>query len=182
MNSTRIQNGKTQLKILYKITGTTKLRDFQYRLLLGKTYTNDTLCKWKLTLTDGCERCKSKPQTVRHQFWECPVITARKRSLRRLCFYTCLSVILFTGEGGLHPRGSASREAGQTPPLEGAVRILLECILVEGLLWSELHVAREPSHDPSLEWNDVNVIKILKTTYKARNYFDCVNYKTIYLQ
>ena len=26
-------------------------------------------------------------------------VTARKQSLRRLCFYTCLSVILFTGEG-----------------------------------------------------------------------------------
>ena len=26
-----------------------------------------------------------------------PIFTARKRSLRRLCFYTCLSVILFTG-------------------------------------------------------------------------------------
>ena len=25
------------------------------------------------------------------------IFTARKRSLRRLCFYTCLSVILFTG-------------------------------------------------------------------------------------
>ena len=30
------------------------------------------------------------------------LITARKRSLRRLCFYTCLSVILFTG-GGCYP-------------------------------------------------------------------------------
>ena len=34
---------------------------------------------------------------------------ARKRSLRRLCFYTCLSVILFTGGGcvvgGMHGRG-----------------------------------------------------------------------------
>ena len=28
------------------------------------------------------------------------IFTARKRSLRRLCFYTCLSVILFMGEGG----------------------------------------------------------------------------------
>ena len=28
-----------------------------------------------------------------------PLFTARKRSLRRLCFYTCLSVILFTGGG-----------------------------------------------------------------------------------
>ena len=36
------------------------------------------------------------------------LITARKRSLQRLCFYTCLSVILFTGGGclGPHPRGS----------------------------------------------------------------------------
>ena len=38
------------------------------------------------------------------------VFTARKRSLRRLCFYTCLSVILFTEggiciRGGLHPGG-----------------------------------------------------------------------------
>ena len=31
-----------------------------------------------------------------------PVINARKRSFRRLCFYTCLSVILFTGGGGVH--------------------------------------------------------------------------------
>ena len=29
------------------------------------------------------------------------IITARKRSLGRLCFYTCLSVILFTGGGGI---------------------------------------------------------------------------------
>ena len=27
----------------------------------------------------------------------CFLVTAHKRSLRRLCFYTCLSVILFTG-------------------------------------------------------------------------------------
>ena len=29
------------------------------------------------------------------------IFTARKRSLRSLCFYTCLSVILFTGGGGV---------------------------------------------------------------------------------
>ena len=34
------------------------------------------------------------------------VITARKRSLQRLCFYTCLSVILFTGRG-VHGRRRA---------------------------------------------------------------------------
>ena len=36
-----------------------------------------------------------------HNVMHCIVIfNARKPSLRRLCFYTCLSVILFTGEGG----------------------------------------------------------------------------------
>ena len=39
------------------------------------------------------------------------IITARKRSLRRLCFYLCLSVILFTGGGW-----SASVHAGIHPP------------------------------------------------------------------
>ena len=43
-----------------------------------------------------------------------PVITARKRSLRRLCFYTCLSVILFTGGGGVHGCWGACMVAGGT--------------------------------------------------------------------
>ena len=61
------------------------------------------------------------------------LITARKRSLRRLCFHTCLSVILFTGGSlseweGLCPGGLSWR----LPPYgnERAVRILLEYILV----------------------------------------------------
>ena len=39
------------------------------------------------------------------------IFTARKRSLRRLCFYICLSVILSTGSG------SASVHAGIADPL-----------------------------------------------------------------
>ena len=50
------------------------------------------------------------------------IFTARKRSLRRLCFYTCLLFILFTG--GVYPRHPPGRHApparhhppGQTPP------------------------------------------------------------------
>ena len=111
-----------------------------------------------------------------HKVMHCIVIfTARKRSLRRVCFYTCLSVILFTGGGqylgryppGLgtpprrtrytpwdqvHPPGRYPLGPGTppppgpgTPPLQvppkqcmlgdtgnkRAVRILLECILVQ---------------------------------------------------
>ena len=57
----------------------------------------------------------------------CGYFTARKRSLRRLCFYTCLSVILFTRggvPGQVHPLGkytSISRYTPQegTPPSQG---------------------------------------------------------------
>ena len=43
-------------------------------------------------------------------------ITARKRSLRRLCFYTCLSVILFTGEEYLGQVPLAGPPPAGTPP------------------------------------------------------------------
>ena len=46
------------------------------------------------------------------QNWQSTIFTTRKRSLRRLCFYTCLSVILFTG--GL----SASVHTGIHPPAD----------------------------------------------------------------
>ena len=82
------------------------------------------------------------------------IFTARKRSLRWLCFYACLSVILFTGgslpervpapgggcllpggsalRGCLLPGGVCFRGCGDLPRwlLLRAVRILLECILV----------------------------------------------------
>ena len=74
------------------------------------------------------------------------LITARKRSLRRLCFYTCLSVILFTWGvygcgrghawlwGGMCGCGCV-RGIWRDTVNERAVRILLECILVLELRW-----------------------------------------------
>ena len=43
------------------------------------------------------------------------IITARKRSLRRLCFYTCFLVILFTG-GVPGPRGGSAPGGGWWRP------------------------------------------------------------------
>ena len=86
------------------------------------------------------------------------IITARKRSLRRLCFYTCLSVILFTGwglPGQVHPR--AGTPPGRYTPLPGryppplapvnkrAVRIPLECILVLNQVKAHLRRAKAKS-------------------------------------
>ena len=48
--------------------------------------------------------------------------TARKRSLRRLCFYTCLSVILFTGwihSPGRYTPPPACAPLGRYTPLAG---------------------------------------------------------------
>ena len=48
------------------------------------------------------------------------IITTHKHSLRRLCFYTCLSVILFTG-GACSGGGSAPRGWGCLLPGGGGV-------------------------------------------------------------
>ena len=42
---------------LYKITAITKLREFQYRLLLNKIFCNDVLFRWKLVYSPNCEIC-----------------------------------------------------------------------------------------------------------------------------
>ena len=67
------------------------------------------------------------------------IITARKRSLRRFCFYTCLSVILFTGGClpqcilGYTPPGKqtppGSRHPGSRHPLESDTHPPPQCML-----------------------------------------------------
>ena len=50
--------------------------------------------------------------TPRSNYFYFIVVTVRKRSLRRLCFCTCLSVILFTGRvSRLRPRGEVGMSA-----------------------------------------------------------------------
>ena len=52
----------------------------------------------------------------RWKFSPLKVITVRKRSLRRLCFYTCLSVILFTGGVQAQARGCPGPGLGEARP------------------------------------------------------------------
>ena len=47
-----------------------KLRDFQYRLLLGKIYTNTTLYKWKIVDTKKCDYC-TYDQNIKHLLYNC---------------------------------------------------------------------------------------------------------------
>ena len=57
-------------ELIYKTTKVTKFRNFQYKQLLNKIYTNDTLFIWKIKNTEKCDFCDEK-QTVKHLFWEC---------------------------------------------------------------------------------------------------------------
>ena len=64
---------KALFRNIYKVTTVVKLRNFQYRFLLGKIFTNTTLYKWKIVQNHSCNFCNKKKQTVIHLFWECAV-------------------------------------------------------------------------------------------------------------
>ena len=61
-----------------------------------------------------CSNVWSAQQAMHLQV--CFLVTAHKRSLRRLCFYTCLSVILFTGGTCPGTLGRYTPRGRYTPP------------------------------------------------------------------
>ena len=76
---TRITNQKIEIEEyysyfarIYHIKEIVKFRDFQYRLLLGKIFTNEILYKWKLVNSPQCDWCE-KTQTIDHLLYECQV-------------------------------------------------------------------------------------------------------------
>ncbi len=56
---------------LYKITKSTKLQNFQYKLLHNIIPTNTFLCTIHIKDTDKCTFCKECPETVCHLFFCC---------------------------------------------------------------------------------------------------------------
>ena len=57
---------------IYRITDIVKLRNFQYRLMLNKIFTNDILCKWNITATSVCDMCDSGDvQGIHHLLMTC---------------------------------------------------------------------------------------------------------------
>ena len=59
---------------IYIMTDVTKLRDFQYRLLLNKIFCNDILVHWKKMESNICNICHKEKQTIVHLLFECDVI------------------------------------------------------------------------------------------------------------
>ena len=58
----------------YMVTNNVKLLDFQYRLLLGKIFANDILCKWGIVDTQKFNFCKTRIQNTVHMLIECETV------------------------------------------------------------------------------------------------------------
>lgn len=56
------------------IVSSTKLRDFQFRFLHRKIFTNFILYKWKIVESDRCALCHDHYETIEHLFFQCTVI------------------------------------------------------------------------------------------------------------
>ena len=72
---------------LHKVSDVVKLNDFQYRLLLGKIFTNNTLVHWKIVDTATCEWCKLQRQTPVHLFITCPKVVGFWKTIEELFAY-----------------------------------------------------------------------------------------------
>ena len=60
--------------IIFKCTIDTKMRSFQYRLLLRAIVTNKYLYFCKLSQTDKCYFCEVNTETIEHLFWHCSIV------------------------------------------------------------------------------------------------------------
>ena len=62
---------------LYKVTNITKLRNFQYRLLVNAIPANDKLFHWKKVDSQKCEYCNDNKQTTKHLLFNCTFINEK---------------------------------------------------------------------------------------------------------
>ena len=71
---------------VHKSSDVIKLRDFQYRLLLNKVFTNDVLYKWKIKDNVNCELCNENiKQTIMHLIVYCNKAAAIWNWLQSTC-------------------------------------------------------------------------------------------------
>lgn len=61
-------------KAIWSITNNSKLRSFQYRLLMHALVTNVQLFRWKLTSSARCTFCNLTDETEKHLLFECPKV------------------------------------------------------------------------------------------------------------
>lgn len=74
---------------LYKLTPSTKIRDFQFRLLHRVIFTNHTLYRWGIVESPRCDFCEIESETIEHLFLTC---TVTKRFWEMFqAWYECLT-------------------------------------------------------------------------------------------
>ena len=79
------ENYQNSFLKLYSITNNTKLRDFQYRLLLNKLVTNKHLQQWGKRNDEMCTFCKTQSETVTHVLFECAEVQTIVSTIFSLC-------------------------------------------------------------------------------------------------
>ena len=70
---------------IFKVTKITKLRDFQYRLLLGKIVTNEQLFTWKMIETPNCTFGCNLVENQTHLLNECIYVQPLWEYVTKLC-------------------------------------------------------------------------------------------------
>ena len=66
-------NWSAAYQLASKITKSTKLREFQFRLLHRRLPTNDFLTKIRIKEDPQCSFCKEECEKLIHLFWNCPI-------------------------------------------------------------------------------------------------------------
>ena len=80
---------KDLYKQIIKLTNSTKLRFFQYRIINNYLITNKRLCQWKIIASDKCTFCKEETETVMHLLVGCKYVQALWSTLKRWLNYFC---------------------------------------------------------------------------------------------
>lgn len=63
-------------QLAFKCSTSTRLLEFQYKILHRRIATNEFLCKIGLKDDSNCSFCKDEPEKLSHLFWSYPKVTA----------------------------------------------------------------------------------------------------------
>ena len=77
----------------YKLTNDTQLRWFQYRLSHRILATNTFLNKIGIKDHNKCSFCKTHPETLRHLFWDCDIVTTFWHDLQNWLMGECAHIV-----------------------------------------------------------------------------------------
>ena len=75
---------------IYRVTNTTKYRNFQYRLLHNKIFCNNVLFHWHKVNTQACDFCPHLKQDIVHLLCKCPRVEPIWKNIKVVFKYSIL--------------------------------------------------------------------------------------------